>query len=233
MTGFHPNIIPIKTAYVNSYLFKNGENSLLLDSGIQKSGKIVLEAIRENGLRLKDIRLIILTHPHYDHCMGARAIQAATGAGILVHKDGEADYRRGRRRLPRGTNFLINAWVSMGRIFMPWLANFPAIEPDIVIDTSFSLNEYGIDGEILCTPGHTKGSITVIIEGKHAIVGDTVVGHTRTPYPPFADDPRQLIASWKLLLDKGIDYIYPGHGAPYRVEKLQAEFEKRSGQFSV
>jgi glyoxylase-like metal-dependent hydrolase (beta-lactamase superfamily II) len=233
MLSFHDHIIPIPTAYANSYLIKSGNISILIDTGLQRSGKIILKGIAEAGLQPSDIRLIILTHCHYDHCRGARAIQAATGAEMLAHRDDRQKIQRGYCRLPKGTNFPINAWVSMGRIFMPWLAYFPAAEPSIVIHDDYIVEDTVPDIRIIHTPGHTEGSITVILEGRHAIVGDTAVGHTRTPFPPFAEDPRALLLSWKKLLEMGIEYIYPGHGIPYRAERLKKDFEKRRGNYNL
>jgi glyoxylase-like metal-dependent hydrolase (beta-lactamase superfamily II) len=231
VAGLHPNIIQIKTAYVNSYLIRNGKDSILVDTGLEKSGKKILQSISNEGLSPSDIKLIILTHPHYDHCMGARAIKNYTGAQILVHRSGESKFRKGHCRLPKGTNFLLEAWTSMGRLFMPWLAYFPSVEPDITIGEEKRLEGYGLDIRIVPTPGHTEGSITVILDEKHAILGDTVVNHTRTPFPPFADDPKTLINSWKSLIESGIEFIYPGHGNPFRVERLLVEFDKRRKKY--
>lgn len=224
MMQFHPNIIRIKTAFVNNYLIRNGNRSVLIDTGIDISGHRILQAIQSYGLQPSDIRLIILTHAHYDHCKGAAAIKVATGADLLVHKSHEMHLRRGHCRLPRGTSFPVEAWVTLGRIFMPWLSHFRPVEPEVVITQNFDLQYLGLEAKIIHTPGHTDGSLTVILEGKHALVGDTCVGpRGKSVYPPFADDPKTLLQSWKKLLGEGVECLYPGHGSPFGIERLMED----------
>ena len=83
MPLLHPDIIRINTAYANTYLIRNGNKSVLVDTGLERSGRIVLQGIADAGLKPSDIRLIILTHPHFDHCNGAAAIRDATGAQVM------------------------------------------------------------------------------------------------------------------------------------------------------
>jgi len=228
MHSFHPDIIPIRTGYANTYLIRNGSRSVLVDTGLQKSGRLILARVAELGLKPSDIRLIILTHPHYDHCMGARALIQATGAQLLVHRAEDSKFRKGYCRLPMGATPLLEAWVGLGRLFMPWLAHFPAVAPDIVIDQATDLGTFGIKGMAVHTPGHSNGSLTVIFEAKHAIAGDTVIGgRKKTTFPPFVDSPKTLLESWKMLIDQGIEYLYPGHGRPFRIEQLKQEYQKR------
>lgn len=234
LESLHPQIIRIRTGYVNAYLFKNGNRSLLVDTGAEKSGKQILRAIEREGLQPSDIRLILLTHPHYDHCRGARKLQRITGAKVVVQKEDETRFRKGHCRFPRGATFLLEAWVSMGRLFLPWLAYFPAIQPDITFQDEWNLKESGIDGIVVHTPGHTRGSLTVIIEGKHAIAGDTVFGvGNRSPFPPFVDDPSGLVCSWKKLIDAGVEYLYPGHGHSYGIDRLSGDFRERRKKYGV
>jgi glyoxylase-like metal-dependent hydrolase (beta-lactamase superfamily II) len=88
------------------------------------------------------------------------------------------------------------------------------------------LQYLGLNAKIIHTPGHTDGSLTVILDSKHAIVGDTLIGSRgKSVFPPFADDPETLMKSWKKLIDEGIEFLYPGHGSPFGVEKLTAEFD--------
>ncbi len=234
MTAFHSNIIKIKTAYVNSWLYKNGSNSVLVDTGKDRSGSKVLEAITNAGLQPSDIKLILLTHPHYDHCMGVPALIKATGAKLIVQKEDEPNYRAGYCRLPRGANLPLEIWVSMGRLFMPWLNNFPKIDPDIIVNGSLDLKEQGIDVRAVHTPGHTDGSLILIVEGRHAIVGDALWGVMKSSVlPPFVDNIKDMIRSWKTIIDEGVEFIYPGHGEPYTIERVKLGFEKHRGKYGI
>ena len=65
--------------YVNSNLIEDGNGPILIDTGKDRSGKNILQKINEQGLKISDIVLIILTHPHFDRCMDVPAINSQTG----------------------------------------------------------------------------------------------------------------------------------------------------------
>ncbi len=44
--------------------------------------------------------------------------------------------------------------------------SFEPVEPDLVVGESFDLSEFGVKGEILHTPGHTEGSIVLMVGGE-------------------------------------------------------------------
>ena len=105
-----------------------------------------------------------------------------------------------------------------------------AIDP-VSVDRSldnrhFSLEAYQINGKIMHTPGHTAGSISLLLESGEAFVGDLAMsGFPRVSGPgPFVlgDDLETMKQSWQVLLDEGARRIYPSHGKPFDA----AVFEK-------
>jgi len=61
-----------------------------------------------------------------------------------------------------------------------------------------------------------------------AFVGDTMFGiFPGSVFPPFAEDPRQLINSWGQLLDTGCSLFLPSHGSANTRELVQKEYHKR------
>jgi len=92
-------------------------------------------------------------------------------------------------------------------IIMP-LVKIPSTSVDVVIgDEGFSLHEYGIRGEVIHTPGHSPGSICLLLATGDVFVGNLAMNtfpFRLTPgLPIFAEDMQQVKESWKLLLDKG------------------------------
>jgi hydroxyacylglutathione hydrolase len=76
---------------------------------------------------------------------------------------------------------------------------------DVVLEgEQLSLGAYGIEAELLHTPGHTPGSLSVLLPGGEALVGDL----------------DQAVASWNLLLARGVKTVYPGHGRPFPAARL-------------
>jgi glyoxylase-like metal-dependent hydrolase (beta-lactamase superfamily II) len=83
----------------------------------------------------------------------------------------------------------------------------------------FTLEAYQISGKVWHTPGHTPGSLSLVLESGEAFVGDLAMsGFPRLSGPgPFVlgDDPEVMKESWQLLLDEGARQIYPSHGEPF------------------
>ena len=68
---------------------------------------------------------------------------------------------------------------------------------------------------------NTLDSISLVIDRKIALVGDVFVNFSMQFYPPFADEPKQLLNSWKKLAETVCKWYYPGHGGPVSLKKLQ------------
>jgi glyoxylase-like metal-dependent hydrolase (beta-lactamase superfamily II) len=108
------------------------------------------------------------------------------------------------------------------------MGGYEAVSPDILVKDRFGLEDYGLDGYVLATPGHTAGSVSVILECKDAIVGDTFFNiFKRNLFPPFADDPEELLRSWKKLYETGCETFYPGHGKRFQRDRLRQDLEAR------
>ncbi|UCB44816.1 MAG: MBL fold metallo-hydrolase, partial [Spirochaetota bacterium] len=94
---------------------------------------------------------------------------------------------------------------------------------DIVLeDSPFSLTPYGIKGKIIPTPGHSSGSMSLILESGDAFVGDLFMNgfpmRKGPGIPIFADDIDTVKKSARFLMDNGAKVIYPGHGEPFNAD---------------
>jgi glyoxylase-like metal-dependent hydrolase (beta-lactamase superfamily II) len=104
------------------------------------------------------------------------------------------------------------------------MAHYPAVEPDIRLEMETNLEPYGIPGRIVHTPGHTPGSVTVVLDDGRAIVGDNVMGIPgKTHYPPFANDKSGVIRAWEQYLQWGVKAVYPAHGVKVKASALEKE----------
>lgn len=150
------------------------------------------------------IKLIVLTHSHFDHAGSAGEIRDLTGARIAIHESERTYVESGGIIIPKGVNFLGKLTLPAFRIFKE--ISFQKFKPDILItDKPFSLSMYGIDGSIIHTPGHTMGSISVILNSGDAFVG--CMAHNGLPFrirpglPIYAQDIEEIIRNWKVLID--------------------------------
>ena len=99
------------------------------------------------------------------------------------------------------------------------------VEPNILLkgDQDYDLSEWGIQGKVIHTPGHTPGSISIILDNGEAIIMDMMASgillgglmfHSRIMHPPFHDNLTELKQSFeKVLTSKAITF-YLGHGGP-------------------
>jgi len=104
----------------------------------------------------------------------------------------------------------------------------PPVKPDILIGEEMDLKKYGVDGKVIHTPGHTAGSLSVILPNDEFIVGDLIMrGMLRfwqPNYPLFANDTAQLKESIKLILRMKPAKIFSGHGDPFNPKSVQRRF---------
>jgi glyoxylase-like metal-dependent hydrolase (beta-lactamase superfamily II) len=81
----------------------------------------------------------------------------------------------------------------------------------------------------MSTPGHSPGSVSVLLESGEAFVGDLAMNRfplRLTPgFPIFADDPEQVVQSWRRLLQRDIRTIFPAHGKPFPADVMRAALE--------
>ncbi|MBU1169660.1 MAG: hypothetical protein KKD44_08870 [Proteobacteria bacterium] len=75
------------------------------------------------------------------------------------------------------------------------------------------------------TPGHTAGSISVILKSKEALVGDLVssgillggiIRKNHAKRPPFEDDPHRVSNELQGMIHSGVETFHMGHGGPLR-----------------
>ena len=222
------SIIPVSLAVGTCFIIQ-GERTVIVDTGYPGNGDRIIRHLRKHSISLPRVSLIILTHGHIDHYGSAGEIRAATEAPIAIH-NGDAE------SLSKGINRLGAPAGLSGRLFKLIYKNADVVrsrplDADIIIDKDTDLKEFGIDGKVIHTPGHTDGSVSVILSGGEAIVGDLVMGGIflrRTPrYPLFVTDMEALRSSIRKIVALSPRIVYASHGGPFSVSSLQ-RLAKRS-----
>ncbi len=226
MNDSNIKIVSTRVGYSNSILIVNGSNSVIIDTGVKGNIKRFKLLFKQFQLKPSDIGLIILTHTHYDHTGNLKALEKLTSAKVLVHKNEFQNLKNGFTPIPIGQGKYSRIISKLGRKFYPSFASPKPIAADIVNEDEFDLQEFGIDGKIISTPGHSNGSQSVLLN-KTLIAGDTFVNLKNGDiFPPFANEPKILLETWQKIFDLGIEKIYPGHGKMFKIEKAFAEFER-------
>lgn len=223
MTRIHP----VKLGFITCYLLESNNHYILVDAGYPKKDALLWKFLDARKIDPGDIKLIVITHGHVDHVGSLKSIKEKTGAPVLIHESDGRFLASGRTA---GVKFTM-AW--LGKIAgMENGVDVEAVTPDIAISGEYSLDQYGIPGKIIPTPGHTEGSLSVIVDGKSAIVGDIAMKFpllSRRSYEPIvAYDMDKVYESWQKIIDQGVETIYPAHGKPVGVEVLKVLIERRN-----
>jgi hydroxyacylglutathione hydrolase len=192
---------PAKDRFVHVYLVY-GESIILIDTGFAGSEKLICEDIRSTGRDPSEIGLIVLTHSHPDHTGSAKAIRDLTGCTVAAHPlDCPAienpDPVLLKSPVP-GVPPLVGGCVPVGRLLND--------------GDTFSPGR-GLTIEVLHTPGHSPGSVSLLLRNEMALfTGDTVQAPGR--FPIFTD-PAALVRSVRRLKGiPGILHYLPGHDMP-------------------
>jgi glyoxylase-like metal-dependent hydrolase (beta-lactamase superfamily II) len=184
---------------------------------------------RLERLRIKQINLLVLTHSHFDHAANAYRIKEKYNAQVIIHKS-EAEYlATGDNILPAATNPITKYLVKVfARQFMSF-ARYQPCESDNAIDKTFDLSNLGFNAYLIHTPGHTQGSISLIIDNEVALVGDTMFGiFWWTVFPPFVSDHVQILKSWRKLLNTKCKIFIPSHGSVNKRSLVERDYNKRN-----
>jgi metallo-beta-lactamase class B len=138
------NLYYVGAEGVASYLITTPAGDILIDTGFRETVPLVEASIRKLGFRVEDIRLLLISHGHFDHAGGMAAMKAATHARLLL-SPAEAPLleRGGKDDFAFGDRYV-----------------YPPVTPDGLLSDGEPVR---LGGEALTphfTPGHTKGCTT-------------------------------------------------------------------------
>ncbi len=196
----------------NAFLIVAEELKILVDTGRGTAFKKLQKNL--SILDCKSIDYLILTHTHYDHCQNAFALRELYKCKILASEFESNFTMTGYTPVPKGTIAPARIISALGQMLGDKIAGYKPFNIDLIVEKNLDIKKcLDPNIEVISTPGHSPGSLSVIIDKEIAIVGDTLFGTLPgSIFPPFADDVSVMKKSWKLLLDTGCSLFLPGHG---------------------
>jgi glyoxylase-like metal-dependent hydrolase (beta-lactamase superfamily II) len=214
---FIHKVIPVGLLQCNCSILGDAETheAIVVDPGDEVD--YILEILRQDNLK---VMAIVSTHTHIDHVGGLAKLHRATGAPVLIHKDDLQLY----------TTLETQAqWIGVPT---PELVRI-----DDFVKEGDTLRWGGFAAQILHTPGHTQGSISLIVDPNaapqahdhvhahvrdhapavpHLLAGDTLfhgsIGRTDLPGGSYPQIMKSIHEKLLILPDEVV--VIPGHGDP-------------------
>ena len=219
-----PEIQTIQVGVTSCYLIRGESGWVLVDCGSPGSLKKILRNLQDRAISPADIKLIVHTHGHFDHCGSADAVRQATGAKVLIHAKDLVFMEKCLNAFPGSITLWGKILRAMVKVFYIPTFRRQGTHADIVLgDDEFSLRPYGIAGRVVHSPGHTSGSVSVLLDSGEAFVGDLAFNgppFCLKPRMVFENDVEEVRRTWKNLLGRGIKTVYPSHGKPFPADKV-------------
>jgi glyoxylase-like metal-dependent hydrolase (beta-lactamase superfamily II) len=222
---------PFYVGPVNCYLIAE-DPVTLIDTGpkTKEAVEALREGLRRAGFRVSDIRRIVLTHAHEDHCGLARSLRdEAKDSVVLVH-GWETGHRIGRLEYDEHRQLLVRAGVpdedigQMRRMYEGVRAYADALEDDQYSELTDEMELEFATGSlrVVHTPGHTPGSCSFLREADRTLIAGDCVLKRITPNPILSPDPidpekrfrslAEYLVSLARIRSLSPTLVYGGHG---------------------
>jgi metallo-beta-lactamase class B len=214
------NIYFVGSKSLGIYLITTPQGHILVNAGLEDSVPGIQESVAKLGFKFSDIKILLISHAHFDHDAGAARIKELTGAKYIVmdadvpvvESGGKEDFFYGQSKEMR----------------------YPPARVDRVLHDgdTVTLGDAVLTAHL--TPGHTKGCTTwtmrvqdagksydvVIVGSPNVNEGYTLVNNTA--YPQIAGDYERM---FQVLRSLHCDVFLGAHGAYYGMETKYARMK--------
>ncbi|MGB8029619.1 MAG: subclass B3 metallo-beta-lactamase [Terracidiphilus sp.] len=202
------NLYYVGSQDLGSYLIATPRGLILINSSLEVSVPLIRKSVESLGFRFSDIRILLISHAHNDHCAGSEQIIRLTGAKYyvmagdvpVVESGGRTDFEYGADKFMR----------------------YPPAQVDRVLHDGSTVSLGGTVLTAHLTPGHTKGTTTwtldetdggrvlhvVIVGSPNVNPGYKLVGNKA--YPQIASDYKRGFA---VLHKLPCDVFLGAHGS--------------------
>ena len=214
------NLYYVGSEDLAAYLVATPQGLILINSNLQSSVPQIRHSIEVLGYKFSDVKILLLSHAHYDHCAGSAEIVKQTGAKYyvmdadvpVVESGGKTDFEYSGR-----TDF-----------------HFTPTHVDRALHDGEAVSLGGTKLTARLTAGHTKGTTTwtldeteggrtlhvVIVGSPNVNQGYQLVGNKQ--YPEIAEDYKQ---QFKLLKTLNCDIFLGAHGGYFGLSAKYSRWE--------
>ncbi len=214
------NLYYVGSKGLANYLIATPEGHILINSDLEANVPLIRASIESLGFKFSDVKILLISHAHYDHCAGSATIKRLTGAKYMV-MEGDVDVVE-----------------SGGKSDFQYASDPATLYPPTKVDRVLrDGDEVRLGDAVLTahlTPGHTRGCTTwtmkvndgskprdvVIIGSPNVNPGYKLVRNT--VYPRITEDFEQ---TFKVLKSLSCDYFLGAHGSYFNLEGKYARMK--------
>ena len=224
-TAFPPFRIAGNLYYVGSkdlasYLVATPQGHILINSSLEASVPLIRASVEQLGFKFTDVKILLISHAHWDHDAGSAAIKRLTGAAYMV-MDGDVSVVESGGK----TDFHYGTDASM---------RYPPTKVDRVLHDADKVQIGDATLVAHLTPGHTKGCTTwamrvseggrtydvVIVGSPNVNPGYKLVRNTE--YPAIANDYER---TFQVLRALPVDIFLGAHGGYFDLQSKNARLQ--------
>jgi metallo-beta-lactamase class B len=214
------NLYYIGSKGLASYLVTTPQGHVLINSDLEANVPMLQQSVQALGLKFSDVKILLISHAHWDHDAGSAKIKQLTGAKYMVmDADVPVDESGGKADFQYGGDTA---------------TQYPPTRVDRVLHDGDTVTLGGATLVARLTPGHTKGCTTwtiteqqggrdlnaVIICSPNVNPGYKLVGNAK--YPTIAEDYERSFRVWKSLR---CDIFLGAHGSYFGLEAKYAQMK--------
>ena len=208
------NLYYVGSRGLASYLVTTTDGHILINSNLDQGVELIRASVEKLGFRFSDVRILLISHSHFDHDAGSARIKQLTGARYMVMEGDVSTVQSGGK-----SDFQYGADAGQ---------HYPPATVDRVLKDGDQVRLGGAVLTARLTPGHTRGCTTwtmkvtedgkshdvVIIGSPNVNPGYKLVGNTA--YPRIAEDFEK---TFQVLKSLPVDYFLGAHGAYFDMER--------------
>jgi metallo-beta-lactamase class B len=197
------NIYYVGSKGIAAYLIVSPKGDILLDGTEAENGAMIERNIAKLGFNIRDVKVLLNNHAHFDHAGALAQLKADSGATFLANPRDKAILESGHITLQNSNDLL----------------DFPPVKVDRTLRDGEVVRVGPIEMTAIFTPGHTPGctswttdvrdhgrTLAVVFPCSITVGGNPLVGNKS--YPDIAGDFRRSFARLERLK---ADVVLPGH----------------------
>jgi metallo-beta-lactamase class B len=207
------NIYYVGSAQVADFLITTPQGHILINSDLETSPPLIRASIEKLGFKFSDLRILLISHAHWDHDGGSAAVKTLTGATYMVmdrdvsvvESGGKTDFQYG------------NSPASL----------YPPTKVDRVLHDGDEVKLGGTKLVAHLTPGHTKGCTTWTMKATEAgksydvvIIGSPNVndGYKLVGNPSYPEIVSDYERTFQVLKSLPVDIFLGAHGSYFDLQ---------------